>query len=214
MKKLLLVILSLLMLTSCGRGENDVEWYENGGFGADVIHECYPNGKFLIGDYSGTWMLEVNAESGELDTILKVTDYLLKDNKLYAFSNAGYGIVDEARNTARLLVFDSKANYDDYTDDSAVTYLTAYDEFSEEEKDVFSRMNAFWEGRDKREYNVEYIVDLDGEIRPYVYSLDRQKIKEELEKESAYEKWLPWNNEYYIKVENFFADLLTKLLFD
>jgi len=194
MKKFLLIILSLLMLTGCRYVDLNPEWYPNG-IGRDHIYLCKPDGKFYIMNAAGTYVLGVNTVRGYNDTLLAYVDYYTEDDKLYVCSTEGFCVVDEVKNTAKIFVRVEERRFTSFgADEDEVTYLNSFDEFPKRAQEIFLQMDSFWADKDEREYNLRYTKDSDGIVRPFTHSLRKQRIDNFFEKIASYAEWLPWNN--------------------
>jgi len=167
MKKFFLLVLTLLLLTSCSSVELNPEWYPRG-LWKDDIFVSRPNGKFNIGQYSHVQALTVNTDDNGCDTLLSfVTDHKRRDDKVYVYSDEGYCVIDETTNTAEVLVIVEEQYALSGTKDPAVTYLKSFDDFSDEAKEIFTEMEEYWSGKDYRRYGSHDKVYPDGTV---VYS--------------------------------------------
>ena len=169
MKKFLLIILSLLMLTGCRNVQLNSEWYPMGP-GRDDVYICAPDGKFNLGKYADIYALTVNGvENNQFnDTLLTYVDYYTEDDKFYACSSEGFCIVDELENTAQVFIRVEKQRFTDGpVEDSAVTYLTAFDEFPSRAREIFLQMDEYTENREERLFGYEFTKGIDGKIRPF-----------------------------------------------
>ncbi len=167
MKKFFLLVLTLLLLTSCSSVELNPEWYPRG-LWKDDIFVSRPNGKFNIGQYSKNQALSVNTDDGRHDILLSsVTDHKRIKDKVYVYSDEGYCVIDENTNTAEVLVVVEEQHAVSGTNDPAVTYLKSFDDFSDEAKKIFTEMEEYWSDKDYRRYGSHDKVYPDGTI---VYS--------------------------------------------
>ena len=167
MKKILLLIVSLLLLTSCSKVELNPEWYPSG-LWKDDIFVSRPNGKFNIGQCSDVQALTVNTDNNGCDTLLSlVADHKRRGDKVYVYSDEGYCVIDETTNTAEVLVIVEEQYALSGTNDPAVTYLKSFDDFSDEAKKIFKDMEEYWSAKDYRRYGSHDRVYPDGTI---VYS--------------------------------------------
>ena len=137
----------------------DKEWENAGPYGRpgkDTI--CwFANGKYQIGKFDKEKILFMYDENGSMRALLrKVTKHKVVRKKLYVVSDEGYGIVDENGNSCTLFItvpteeFINGYNIDDsgtkhpisrFVSDEHIKYLDSFDEFSDEERAVFDRMN-------------------------------------------------------------------------
>ncbi len=164
MKKIFLLILPLLLLTSCSSVELNPEWYPRG-LWKDDIFVSMPNGKFNIGQYSKNQALSVNTDDGRHDILLSsVTDHMRSDDKVYVYSDEGYCVIDETTNTAEVLVTIEEQYALSGTKDPAVTYLKSFDDFSDEAKKIFTEMEEYWSDKDYRRYGSVDRIYPDGTI--------------------------------------------------
>ncbi len=164
MKKIFLLILSLLLLTSCSSVELNPEWYPRG-LWKDDIFVSMPNGKFNIGQYSHVQALVVNTDDNGCDTLLSfVTDHMRSDDKVYVYADEGYCVIDEITNTAEVLVIVEEQYALSGTDDPAVTYLNSFDDFSDKAKKIFTKMKDYWSDKDYRRYGSVGRIYPDGTI--------------------------------------------------
>ena len=164
MKKIFLLIFSILLLTSCGKVELNPEWYPRG-LWKDDIFVSRPNGKFNIGQYSDVQALTVNTDDNGHDTLLSfVTDHMRSDNKVYVYSDEGYCVIDETTNTAEVLVIAEEQAVLSGTDDPAVTYLKSFDDFSDKAKRIFTKMEEYWKDKEYRRYGSVDRIYPDGTI--------------------------------------------------
>ncbi len=167
MKKIFLLVLTLLLLTSCSSVELNPEWYPRG-LWKDDIFVSMPNGKFKIAQCSEVQVLFVHTEDNERNTLLSfVTDHKRRDDKVYVYSDEGYCVIDETTNTAEVLVIVEEQYALSGTKDPAVTYLKSFDDFSDEEKKIFTEMEEYWSDKDYRRYGSDGKIYPDGTI---VYS--------------------------------------------
>lgn len=168
MKKVFLLVLSLLLLTSCAKLELNPEWYPHGWAGKDTIFVARPNGKFSIGQYYTNQALAVNTDEGMHDGLLSsVTDHKRSGNKVYVYADEGYCVIDEKSNTAEVLITVEDADTHSRVNDPAVTYLTSFDDFSDKAKKIFRDMEEYWSDKDYRRYGSHDKIYPDGTI---VYS--------------------------------------------
>lgn len=167
MKKIFLLVLSLLLLTSCSKVELNPEWYPRG-LWKDDIFVSRPNGKFNIGQYSDVQALTVNTDNNGCDTLLSlVTDHKRSDDKVYVYADEGYCVIDETTNTAEVLVIVEEQYALSSTDDAAVTYLTSFDDFPNKAKKIFAEMEEYWSDKEYRRYGSHDKIYPNGTI---VYS--------------------------------------------
>lgn len=164
MKKILLLIFSLLLLTSCAKVELNPEWYPRG-LWKDDIFVSRPNGKFNIGQYSNVQALTVNTDNNGCDTLLSlVTDHKRRDDKVYVYADEGYCVIDETTNTAEVLIIVEEQYALSGTNDPAVTYLKSFDDFSDKAKKIFGNMEKYWSDKEYRRYGSHDRVYPDGTI--------------------------------------------------
>ncbi len=167
MKKVFLLVISLLLLTSCAKVELNPEWYPRG-LWKDDIFISRPNGKFNIGQCSDEQVLSVHTDDNGCDTLLCfVTDHKRKDDKVYVYADEGYCVIDETTNTAEVLVIVEKQYALSGSDDPAVTYLKSFDDFPDKAKKIFTDMEEYWSDKDYRRYGSHDRIYPDGTI---VYS--------------------------------------------
>ncbi len=166
MKKFFLLVLTLLLLTSCSRSvELNPEWYPHGWAGKDTIFVSRPNGKFSIGQYSKNQALAVNTDDERHDILLSsVTDHMRSDDKVYVYADEGYCVIDETTNTAEVLVIVEDQYALSGTDDPAVTYLKSFDDFSDKAKSIFTEMEEYWSDKEYRRYGSNDKIYPDGTI--------------------------------------------------
>ncbi len=166
MKKIFLLVLTLLLLTSCSRSvELNPKWYPHGWAGKDTIFVSRPNGKFSIGQYSKNQALAVNTDDERHDILLSsVTDHMRSDNKVYVYADEGYCVIDETTNTAEVLVIVEDQYALSGTDDPAVTYLKSFEDFSHKAKGIFTEMEEYWSDKEYRRYGLNDKIYPDGTI--------------------------------------------------
>ena len=153
MKKFILLLLSLLLLTSCSKVELNPEWYPSGWAGKDTIFVARPNGKFSIGQYYIDQALVVNTDDGMHDILLtSVTDHKRSGDNVYVYSDVGYCVINEKSNTAEIFVAASGRASVSETNDPAVTYLKSFDAFPDKAKKIFAKMEEYWSEKDYRRY--------------------------------------------------------------
>ena len=164
MKKIFLLIFSLLLLTSCGKVELNPEWYPRG-LWKDDIFVSSPNGKFNISKLVSGNILSVFTDGGNEDILHRVTDYKRSGDKVYVYADDGYCIIDENSNTAE--IFLTFSNYPHTISDPAITYLKSFDDFPDKAKKIFADMEEYWSDKDYRRYGSHDRIYPDGTI---VYS--------------------------------------------
>ena len=175
MKKVILVIFSLLLLTACGYdGENTYGAYLGEDYEKDDVYVVHPDGKFRFCDYDGVVTLVIKTDDGGRDNLLTNTDYLTGiGDATYACSPEGYCVIDEIENTAQIFIVDEKPVR---SKEKAVTYLNSYDEFSKEARDYFKEVEEYRADKESYKYGQEYIKDLDGKLRPLKKSQEYKAI--------------------------------------
>jgi len=164
MKKIFLLVISLLLLTSCSKVDLNPEWYPRGLWKDDVF-VSRPNGKFNISKLVSGNILSVFTDGGNADILDHVTDHKRSGDKVYVYSDEGYCVIDENSNTAEILL-----NFPEHShtiSDPAVTYLESFDDFSDKAKKIFTDMEEYWSGKDYRRYGSHDRIYPDGTI---VYS--------------------------------------------
>ena len=166
MKKIFLLVLTLLLLTSCSSSvELNPEWYPHGWAGKDTIFVSRPNGKFSIGQDSKSQALAVNTDDERHDILLSsVTDHKRIEDKVYVYSDEGYCVIDETANTADVLVIVEAQYTVSGTNDPAVTYLKSFDDFSDKAKEIFAEMEQYWSDKEYRRYGSNGKIYPDGTI--------------------------------------------------
>ena len=115
-----------------------------GKIGKDTV-VCLGDGKFRIDNIAGTKELTMYDETGQFEIILyRVEVYKIKRGVLYVLGNQGYGIVDYKTNRCRLFVEKytdgQKIISDKIIKDKDIEYLLSYDDFTEEERKIFSKL--------------------------------------------------------------------------
>lgn len=141
MKKVFVFVLILvLFLTSCGSRLNP-EWYPHGTTGKDTVY-TFGNGKFSLGKTTDGIDLSMYKNDGDCGVILAfVNQYKSKNGKLYVYSEEGYCVIDKNQNTAKVFISAEKQHFSNLVvEDEAIVYLSSYDEFSEEEQEIFDGM--------------------------------------------------------------------------
>jgi len=105
------------------------------------------NGKFEVGNFGQNRALVMYYDNSTLiDTLLShVNTYHKKDDFLYVISEEGYAVVDGESNTCKLFVsvdkqFADRLNNPD--ENARIVALKSYDEFTEEEKNVFAKLTT------------------------------------------------------------------------
>ena len=137
--------------------KEETKWKDSpyGRPGKDTVY-WIGNGKFQILESAGDRVLCVYDKTKVLHTLLKnELDYKVKKNFLYVISAEGYGIINEKENTCRLFITVEDSQYisgwsedeagirkyiSRYLNDTHITYLESYDEFSSNEKAIFESM--------------------------------------------------------------------------
>ena len=140
-KKFILIICIILFTSSCGNKLNP-EWYPNG-LGKDTVY-VVGNGKFCLGKTSVGIDLSMHNGNGQTGVVLAyVNKYKKKKDKLYVYADEGYCIVDEVENVAKVLITVQEQYFSNLVgEDESITYLSSYDEFTEEEKTVFEALRV------------------------------------------------------------------------
>ena len=132
----------VLFLTSCVSRLNP-EWYPHGTIGKDTVY-TFGNGKFSLGKTTDGIDLSMYKNDGDCGIILAfVNQYKSKNGKLYVYSEEGYCVIDKKQNTAKVFIFAEKQHFSNLVgEDEAIVYLSSYDEFSEEEQEIFDDMRS------------------------------------------------------------------------
>ncbi len=164
MKKIFLLFLPLLLLTSCAKVDLNPEWYPRG-LWKDDIFVSRPNGKFNISKLVSGNILSLFTDGGNEDILHRVTDYKRDGDKVYVYSDDGYCIIDENSNTAEIFLTFSK--YPHTISDPAVRYLKSFDDFPDKAKKIFGNMKEYWSDKEYRRYGSHDRLYPDGTI---VYS--------------------------------------------
>ena len=126
-----------------------------GSFGKDTVI-FMGDGKFCISNVVNEKQLIMYNENSPLDVLLSnITEYKKNKDILYVIGIEGFGIVDGKTNMCRLLITIPDEEYIDgyaidvngekhyksrYIDDPYVTYLSSYEEFTENERKIFDKM--------------------------------------------------------------------------
>ena len=161
MKKIFLLVISLLLLTACSKVELNPEWYPRGLWKDDVF-VSKPNGKFNISKLVSGNILFVFTDGGNEDILDRVTDYKRSGDEVYVYSDDGYCIIDENNNTAEILL--TLPEYPHTISDPAVTYLKSFDDFPDKAKKIFKDMEEYWSDKDYRRYGSHDRIYPDGTI--------------------------------------------------
>lgn len=137
--------------------KEETKWkdYPYGRPGKDTVY-WIGDGKFQLLKSVDDRELCMYDENKMLRTLLKdVVDYKVKEKLLYVISAEGYGIIDESENICRLFIVVEDSQYisgwsedeegnrkyiSRYLNDTHITYLKSYDEFSGNERAIFERM--------------------------------------------------------------------------
>ena len=138
---LMILLVGILSSTTCGTKLNKT-WYPLGP-GKDTV--CIVgNGKFSLWKTITGIHLSMHTSEYETneDVLLSfVNNYKKKNNKLYVYSDEGYCVVDIKSNTAKVLITVEKQYFSNLVgENEAVTYLSSYDDFSDEDKKVFEKL--------------------------------------------------------------------------
>lgn len=138
-KKVTLIICMLFILCSCGNKLNP-EWYPYGA-GKDIVY-TFGDGKFFLGKTIDGIDLSMFKDDGSNGVILAfVNEYKKKKDKLYIYSDEGYCVIDEKNNIAKVFIIVEKQHFLNLAgEDNAILYLSSYEDFSEEEKNIFKSM--------------------------------------------------------------------------
>lgn len=164
MKKIILIVFALFILTSCGRVQLNPEWYPRGLWKDDIFVSA-PNGKFNIAQCSEVQVLFVHTEDNGRDTLLSfVTDHMRSDDKIYVYADEGYCVIDEITNTAEILITIEEQYALSGTNDPAITYLKSFDEFSDKAKKIFNKMEEYWSDKEYRRYGSVDRIYPDGTV--------------------------------------------------
>ena len=144
MKKIIIltiVLIAILSLTTCESKLNKT-WYPLGS-GKDTVY-IVGDGKFSLGKtVSGISLTMHTSEKNSSEDVLLafVNNYKKKNDKLYVYSDEGYCVVDIKSNTAKVLITVEKQYFSNLVgENEAVTYLSSYDEFLDEDKKIFERL--------------------------------------------------------------------------
>ena len=138
---LIILLVMILSLTACGTKLNKI-WYPLGP-GKDTV--CIVgDGKFyMVKTIEGVrFSMHTNENDTDHGVLLAfVNSYKKKNNKLYVYSDEGYCVVDIKSNTAKVLITVEKQYFSNLVEENeAVTYLSSYDDFSDEDKKVFEKL--------------------------------------------------------------------------
>lgn len=136
---IILIISSVIFLSSCGSKLNP-EWYPHGA-GKDTVYTL-GNGKFFLGKTIEGTDLSMFTDDGHCGVILAfVNKYKKINNSLYVYSDEGYCVIDENQNKAKVLITVEKQHVSNLVgEDSAISYLSSFEEFSKAEQDVFNKL--------------------------------------------------------------------------
>jgi hypothetical protein len=114
------------------------------------------NGKFDIGKYAELYAVCEHIGEYGLETLLSyVQKYKQIGNKVYIISEEGYAIIDDSKNTGKLLITVKQQRCHSSIQDTVfasdlegVTILKSYREFTKEERNVFEKLkkNEWWYG--------------------------------------------------------------------
>lgn len=129
----------IAIMCSCSSTLNP-EWYPHGA-GKDTVY-TYGNGKFFLGKTSDGIDLSMYKDDGSCGVILAfVKEYKKKNDKLYVYSSEGFCVIDQLKNTAKVLIAVEKQHVGNLVgEDKAILYLSSFDEFSKEEQTAFESM--------------------------------------------------------------------------
>ncbi len=138
---LMILLVGILSQTACGTKLNKT-WYPLGP-GKDTV--CIVgDGKFSLGKTTAGIHLSMHTSeyTTNADVLLAfVNSYKKKNNKLYVYSDEGYCVVDIKSNTAKLLITVEEQYYNDLDGEyEEITFLSSYDDFSEEDKKIFEKL--------------------------------------------------------------------------
>ena len=134
-----IIICLLIFLSACGNHLNP-DWYPNG-VGKDTVY-VVGSGKFSLGKTINGIVLSMFKDDGSTGVLLAfVQHYQKDDDKFYIDSKEGICVVDCQTNSAKIFISVDKQYYANLVGvDNAVTYLTSYDDFTDEEKAHFEAM--------------------------------------------------------------------------
>ncbi len=127
-----------------------------GGVGKDTIY-VFGDGKFQIMklDYSKDLIMHYDDGKSEVSIISLITKYEEKGGKLYVMSELGYGVVGKKENRCRIYIKSSaKDSVKRLENDESVKYLESYNDFSEEEQEIFYKMRNPFLKRVKNYFNM------------------------------------------------------------
>lgn len=136
----MIIICLILFISSCG-GKLNPEWYPHGA-GKDIVYTVN-NGKFYLGKTSDGIDLSMFKDNGHSYVILAfVNEYKKKNSALYVYSDEGYCVIDEKENIAKVLITVEKQHIANLAgEDDDISYLSSFEDFSENEQDIFKGMN-------------------------------------------------------------------------
>jgi|GEM_PF-1492697 len=131
---------------------------EYGSVGRDTVY-VLGNGKFQISNTAGARdLIMYRDDDGTIETLLRrVSKYKKVKGSLYVIGDTGYGVVDGKTNTCKLFITvpkdefigmystDSEGNVhitSAFVEDEHVQYIESFDDFSENEKKIFVKLEA------------------------------------------------------------------------
>ena len=131
---------------------------EYGSVGRDTVY-VLGNGKFQILNTAGDRnLIMYRDDDGTIETLLRrVSKYKKVKGSLYVIGDTGYGVVDGKTNTCKLFITvpkdefigmyntDSEGNVHTtsaFVEDEHVQYIESFDDFSENEKKIFVKLEA------------------------------------------------------------------------
>lgn len=99
--------------------------------------------KYTITKYSDVIILEFYANNERYRLLHKISDFKVKNDKLYVLSEEGYAVIDE-KNICKIFINNIKESHYVETDisvkDNHLQYLSTFNEFSKEEKKTFKKL--------------------------------------------------------------------------
>lgn len=140
MKKIFILMCIALFLTSCGSRLNP-EWYPRGA-GKDIVYTV-GNGKFYLGKTSEGIDLSMFKNDGKTGVIMSfVKKYKKENDNLYIYSDEGYCVINEEKNTAKVWITVDKQHVSNLIgEDNAITYFSSFDAFNENEQNILRKLS-------------------------------------------------------------------------